>query len=873
MTSTRVAGGEEDAYKIGKAWLNGKLVDSSKTGYDIIFWRNTKGLGKQQSMSRTSNFIDAYRRGEYAGNVTPPKPIDFTDEYLKAPPYFKEAHRTKALWYYRLLGNQFPSGFRPIGALAKRLFKMSTVMISFVDDQYRTALSFNFDTEELFQKEDTFCAHAVLRARREVFLVPDVLADWRFANGPRGRAGVRFYAGSPLLTEGVSIGDDTDRYSIGTICLLDTSPHDTFDAGEQEKLNLLADLVMQELKNHINSLRLRDRDRMSTALTDYIQASPIDPVNDAVTLIKDVLCVEESAIIPPGQTNADIDREVIPLNCSIWESQDLRKSAIVVPVHENDKLTGHLVAFTNDSHHVFDAQDLNFIKHTSRFVTTYLQTALIKKANSAKTTFMQSVTHELRTPLHGILTTCELLLESQLTPSDKGMVNVIQSSGKNLIGVINGLLDFHRYEQGDVHVNVATVNFLELQQEVGDAVTFSLKERTRLILLTNTNTPEFDVETDLSLVKHVWLNLLSNAIKSIPDTLEGVVRFSLLKLANGYVSTTVEDNGRGISEQFVRERLFLPFQKENDFSQGVGLGLTTSLQISRALGGSLTIDSEVGRGTKATFIIPLRAKDVAGANYPNPNQWHYRLVMKNEAEADGVISNLKLLGLDEAPGTEIERQKINIVTILEYDLVEATALHEDHLMPTGYGMMVCDAEATSLASSVIEERKRFTICPRPVGLARLHQVLRTLDRAFEDDEVTARKATELVEKELKTLIVDDNAVNRNMLAMFCRKRKMKYSLASDGLQGFNSYVQESKAEPFIAILMDIQMPVLDGPGAVRMIRKFEKEHSLKPAFIVMLTGLSDGSVRDECLSLGADDYYVKPVSLKAIDAIFHNLFT
>ena len=835
-------------------------------------------------MTTTDEFTALYSRGEFDTRTVPPKPADFSDAYLKAPNYYKENRRNKALWYYRAVERDASDGLRGIGELAKSMFGINTVLISFLDDAYRTVFSINFDRDQPLEKADTFCAHTVLNPTRSVFLVPDTLQDWRFADGPRAKAGVRFYAGSPLLSQGAGPIDQEDTYALGTICLVDNMPHDDFDNGRQEQLNLLADMVMGELNRQLTVLRLKDRDRMSAALVEFHErhpgetevAKPNDVLQKASASIKAVLCVDETGIVSfPERGSLLVGDQEVPCNEILWDNADGDKMCICVPVLENiddERPTKLLYAYTCNPRQVLDRQDAEFVQHFARFLTSYLQAKLIERINNAKSTFMQSISHELRTPLHGVLTTCDLLNEMGLGPTEAGMITVIASSGKNLLNVINGLLDFHQYETQAVRIQPVDCGLLELQQDAADAVALSMKPDVRLLLKAALPQSFINIHADASLVRQVFLAILSNSIKF---TTKGRIEFEIhaeVREEHCQVLARVSDTGIGMQEDFIRTRLFEPFQKEDSFSQGIGLGLTSARSIARGMSGDVKVLSSIpGEGTtmEIDFVCPRSRVETEAEDL---SSWHYEVDMVDSDEQEDMEILLEGLGLLAAPTSRHKRKELTVVSIRDSD--GADSEHAVDTKDVQYGLLIHDPESAPLVGEAIGDRQNLVSCPRPVGPLRIRKCLQQLARARSVHQQQAAKTKSLSDQNLRVLIVDDNQINRSMLAMFCQRRKMRFTLAVDGKDAFDTYVRKHyEGDPFQAVLMDVQMPVLDGPGSIRMIRAFEKQNNLEPSFAVMLTGVTDETLKNECLKIGADGYYTKPVSLAAIDAIMQGTFT
>lgn len=839
------------------------------------------------------SFLQKYRTGELHGQGIPEKPIDFVGDYLPAPRPPNEKKRNKALWYYRL-GNNASDTLDKVVRLAKDIFNVSSILISIIDEDKQIGFeTWNFQRGEM-ERDSSFCGHAILNPDQQ-FVITDASKDWRFAGNPHvvKEDGLRFYAGSPILIHSplkhpdkvTSENNDgnSDDFAAGMVCLIDNKPHEEFSPVDSEKLHHLSAIVKDLLDLHLHRLRLAERNNMSDSIVDYINQmnSQQDPLESAARLVGKILhsdhvFVQEitskftdvtSVISVKLKNKGNID---LPLhnNGYVWESEDLSESAIVFPFLNNDYV---FIVYSDDKYRVFDTYDVSYVIEMSQSITVVLQQSLIIKANKAKTVFIESVSHELRTPLHGILTSVELLQEDeQLSGSQKGMLNMVHSSGKNLISVINGLLDFQRWEQNEVRVSQDVFNVLDLQQDVMDAFALTHSRDCQLLLQTKVPARHFVLVSDVSIMKQVLLNLVDNAVKF---TTEGQV---ILKVelhnenSNSVLVWTVVDSGKGMSPDFINNHLFKPFSKEDPFTQGVGLGLAISHHLCQASAAKISVVSSVlGKGTTMEYSVPVTLHDSQTDPFTELDLIKWNMSQDNQHDSP-LLENVFSILSDHTEWKRNAKTSSNnaFVKLLDYatttdeDILSILET-DDKLGTSSFVLLFCEADEHPLLPEEITKSDRVVISTKPIGLPKL--IIAWKDLRSKLTTISNKKT----KKGIKVLIVDDNAVNRNMLAMYCKKRKIPYDTASDGLLAYAKF----KEHEYDVIFMDIQMPNCDGPSAVKLIRKHEKVcNHLHYCFIIMLTGLSTDDVKQESYAVGANNFMVKPITLKTLDFILDTIF-
>lgn len=851
------------------AW-NNLFFDQPKV--DIVCAAYVVEKGILATCKRMEKFTRDYADGIIDSREIPDKPDSFNEDYLKAPLPKDHKKRLQALWYNRLSRDVKPD-LDKIVRTASEIFEVPYVLVNIVDDDHLHPYStHNYPYGDL-DRETSFCGHVILDPNR-LLVIPNTDDDWRFQKNVNTTSDyhIRFYAGSPIKMQSPkkSEDDDPDSFAMGTLCLLDNKPR-VLTPEEKRQLDCLAEMVQFIFDKHLYQSLIEDRNFMSKLLIEFIESADTseDPVYLAQDILKKALRCQVVTVkkINPQATSVTVtvgDEKIdLPISVGhskIWENDDYTKNAIIVSFSLQKTSDYYaIVAYTNDVERVFDVYDLNYTIQFGEALSASLQHELVVTANKAKTVFIESVSHELRTPLHGILSSADLLQESNtMIPSDKSLVSMIHSSGKNLINVINSLLDFHKWESESYHSISEPFNIFDLQQEVGDALIISLADDCRMFLQTDVSLEDHMIKADPGLMKQIVLNLVSNAVKF---TTKGHVIIKMRRSEANLV-WEISDTGKGMSKEFMEKELFSPFTKEDPFSQGVGLGLAISKHLCDASGGTLeVVSSEKNVGTVMRYTTPVHFEKTFGNREYQNTRWYYRTLL------DTVITdNLgdflqRYLDVGRQPGLT-RKDKMILIDYIAHTDEEIT----EHVRKNVnvLNMIICKPDVVSIIPDEIVNGKNVAIITKPVGPLKLIEMMKKVDSQKQQIETRA--------KTFKILIVDDNAVNRNMLAMYCKKRKLQYSTATNGLEAFEKF----KEEDYDIILMDIEMPICDGPTSVGMIRKYELErlHSqsvMRICTIVMLTGLGADDVKKRCMQMGANGYYVKPVSIKILDQIMESI--
>ncbi|KAI6767703.1 hypothetical protein HG530_005712 [Fusarium avenaceum] len=800
------------------------------------------------------------------------------------------------------------------------------------------------------------------------------------SNAPYGRSrNTSVYSG-----EG-SKNDGSSAQSLPPCQILGSSAKNN-SAGHGELSQLLLSQILKQysegcifdsLSNHVTKLDggsdTQEQDPSATAalgdntrngnVTDFVGQNP-DITNDYSHDERDIF-----KVFPSARTVAFIP---------IWDPQTGAWS-----------IGGFICS--NTPRYAFDANsEMPFIRAVGSLAASEALRLETMAANKAKSDVLGSISHELRSPLHGITLGIELLNDSGLGPAQQNLAHMIETCCRTLSDTTEHLLEYSKVNkvarpqkllngsQGNsgpntrvadpsaraVHLDLLLEDVVESVYAGHNYQQLSIaqisdhskgRRRTEIQAILHLDSKQAVEEpnptgsnanqqqpqnNDLSIfliydpvyswhfrtlpgaIPRIVMNLFGNSLKY---TTKGLIKITMTQdqPENGgeerTVTLVIEDTGKGISEEFLRNTIFKPFSQEDQLATGTGLGLSFVQRVVAQLGGSISISSQINFGTKVTVTLPMTLKSVSPTQDPLADQ---------PVRVQSPIRGLRVQVIDSVEGIDNPpQQRRTADSVMDM-------LCSDHL-----GLKLCSKEdSEQLAPDVImtnpavydaSKSKRswrelpvLVVCPNalvvhkyesaptPAGNTKFHgfvsqpispfKLERAISRVMnlwgesqespEDPQTPPSVSETMSPSQAMTpdtsvtgspfgsantaedyfqvpqfLLVEDNPINLKILTCFMKKLKQPYETATNGEVAVAAYTENPGR--YLYILMDISMPVMDGLEATRQIRAFERYHGIPASVVLAITGLGSESTREEATRSGVDFFITKPAKLKELEAV------
>ena len=518
--------------------------------------------------------------------------------------------------------------------------------------------------------------------------------------------------------------------------------------------------------------------------------------------------------------------------------------------------------------------------------TEALQDALIhaRQANEAKTTFLSNMSHDIRTPMNAIIGFATIAA-SRIESRDqvKECLQKVLASSNHLLSLINDILDMSRIESGKMQIHEQECNISELMHNLVNIIQPQVKAKQLELFIDTFEVTNEDVIADPLKLNQIFINLMSNAVKYTPAG--GVITFRIIQhttFKHGYgdYEFIIKDNGIGMSEEFV-ERIFEPFERESTTTrsgiQGTGLGMAITKNIIEMMNGTVTVESKVGKGSTFTVNLSLKLQDVEkNAEQIRELEGLRALVVDDDFNVcDSVSKMLKTIGM-RAEWTTSGKEAVYRAKsardegdsyhtyIIDWQMPETSGVETARKIRNAVGDESPIIILTAYDWSDIEEEAKeagiTAFCAKPLFMSDLKSALLSVNNAGlrEEDDTAVWQTVDFSGK--RVLLVEDIEMNREIAEVILTESGFEVESAPDGTDAVNM-VSKSEEGYYDVVLMDVQMPIMNGYEATRSIRSLPRQ-DVRTLPIIAMTANALEEDKEAALKSGMNDHIAKPLDIE-----------